>query len=72
MNRTYELMFIVRPDMADEDLDKLISNLESTVTSAAGTVKVRGPHGQAASGLHGAQIPRGHLHFDDDRRRRER
>jgi small subunit ribosomal protein S6 len=39
MNRTYELMFIVRPDMADEDLEKLISNLESTVTSAAGTVK---------------------------------
>ncbi len=39
MNRTYELMFIVRPDMADEDLDKLISNLESTVTSAPGTVK---------------------------------
>lgn len=39
MNRTYELMFIVRPDMVDEDLDKLISNLESTVTSAAGTVK---------------------------------
>jgi len=24
MNRTYELMFIVRPDMAEEDLDKLI------------------------------------------------
>jgi small subunit ribosomal protein S6 len=39
MNRTYELMFIVRPDMADEDLDKLISNLESTVISAAGAVK---------------------------------
>jgi small subunit ribosomal protein S6 len=39
MNRTYELMFIVRPDMADEDLDKLIANLESTVTSAAGAVK---------------------------------
>jgi small subunit ribosomal protein S6 len=39
MNRTYELMFIVRPDMADEDLDKLISNLEHTVTSASGTVK---------------------------------
>lgn len=39
MNRTYELMFIVRPDMADEDLDKLISNLESAVTSANGTVK---------------------------------
>jgi small subunit ribosomal protein S6 len=39
MNRTYELMFIVRPDMADEDLDKLVSNLETTVTSAAGAVK---------------------------------
>jgi len=39
MNRTYELMFIVRPDMADEDLEKLIANLESTVTSASGTVK---------------------------------
>ena len=39
MNRTYELMFIVRPDMADEDLDKLIANLESTVTSAAGSIK---------------------------------
>ncbi len=32
-------MFIVRPDMADEDLDKLISSLESSVTSASGTVK---------------------------------
>jgi small subunit ribosomal protein S6 len=39
MNRTYELMFIVRPDMADEDLDKLVSNLEATVTTASGTVK---------------------------------
>jgi len=38
MNRTYELMFIVRPDMADEDLEKLVANLESTVTSASGTV----------------------------------
>jgi small subunit ribosomal protein S6 len=39
MNRTYELMFIVRPDMADEDLEKLLSTLESTVTSAAGSIK---------------------------------
>jgi small subunit ribosomal protein S6 len=39
MQRTYEVMFIVRPDMADEDLDKLISSLESTVTSVGGTVK---------------------------------
>ena len=39
MNRTYELMFVVRPDMADEDLEKLITNLESTVTSAKGSIK---------------------------------
>jgi small subunit ribosomal protein S6 len=39
MNRTYELMFIVRPDMTEEDQDKLISTLESTVTSSGGAVK---------------------------------
>jgi small subunit ribosomal protein S6 len=39
MNRTYELMFIVRPDMSDEDLDKLISTLENQVTTTGGTVK---------------------------------
>ncbi len=39
MNRTYELMFIVRPDMADEDLDKLMSTLETTVTTAKGSIK---------------------------------
>jgi small subunit ribosomal protein S6 len=39
MNRTYELMFIVRPDMVEEELDKLISTLETAVTSTGGTVK---------------------------------
>jgi small subunit ribosomal protein S6 len=39
MNRTYELMFIVRPDMADEDLDKLISTLQSVVPASGGTVQ---------------------------------
>lgn len=39
MNRTYELMFIVRPDMAEEEQDKLISTLESAVSSSGGTVK---------------------------------
>jgi small subunit ribosomal protein S6 len=37
--RTYELMFIVRPDMVEEDQDKLISNLENQVTTAGGSVK---------------------------------
>ncbi len=39
MNRTYELMFIVRPDLVDEDVDKVISTIEAQVTSAGGTVK---------------------------------
>ena len=39
MNRTYELMFIVRPDMVEEDQDKLISTLETAVTSSGGVVK---------------------------------
>jgi len=38
MNRTYELMFIVRPDMTEEDLDKLISTLQSVVTPSGGTM----------------------------------
>jgi small subunit ribosomal protein S6 len=39
MNRIYELMFIVRPDMTDEDLDKLISTLQSAVPASGGIVK---------------------------------
>jgi small subunit ribosomal protein S6 len=39
MQRTYEVMFIVRPDMAEEDLDKLVSTMESQVSTAGGTVK---------------------------------
>ena len=39
MQRIYELMFIVRPDMTDEDQDKLVANLESQVGAAGGTVK---------------------------------
>ena len=39
MQRTYELMFIVRPDMTDEEQDRLIANLDSQVGNAGGTVK---------------------------------
>ncbi|QEE27489.1 30S ribosomal protein S6 [Terriglobus albidus] len=39
MNRTYEVMFIVRPDVQEEDLDKLIEGFSGTVTSNAGEVK---------------------------------
>ena len=39
MSRLYEVMFIVRPDVAEEDIDKLIAGFTSTVTSAGGVVK---------------------------------
>jgi small subunit ribosomal protein S6 len=39
MQRTYELMFILRPDMPEEEQDKLISTVETQVTNAGGTVK---------------------------------
>ena len=39
MQRFYEVMFIVRPDVADEDLDKLIAGFEHTVTGGGGAVR---------------------------------
>jgi len=39
MQRLYEVMFIVRPDMTDEDLDKLVSTLEAGLKHSGGTVK---------------------------------
>jgi small subunit ribosomal protein S6 len=32
-------MFIVRPDMADEDVDKVVSTIDAQVTTAGGAVK---------------------------------
>ena len=39
MQRNYEVMFIVRPDMEEADVDKLIAGLEHTITQGGGTVK---------------------------------
>src|SRR5215813_12154103 len=39
MQRAYEVMFIVRPDVTEEDLDKLVSTLQNQATSAGATVK---------------------------------
>lgn len=39
MSRLYEVMFIVRPDAADEDVDKLIAGFTTTVTNGGGAVK---------------------------------
>ncbi len=39
MSRLYEVMFIVRPDVAEEDVDKLIAGFTTTVTNGGGVVK---------------------------------
>jgi len=39
MDRLYEVMFIVRPDVVDEELDKLVAGFEGTVTTGGGVIK---------------------------------
>jgi small subunit ribosomal protein S6 len=39
MSRLYEVMFIVRPDVEEEEADKLIAGFSSTVTAGGGVVK---------------------------------
>jgi len=39
MSRLYEVMFIVRPDVLDEEVDKLIAGFTTTVTTGGGVVK---------------------------------
>lgn len=39
MSRLYEVMFIVRPDLEEEEVDKLVAGFESTVTNGGGVVK---------------------------------
>jgi small subunit ribosomal protein S6 len=39
MNRTYEVMFIVRPDVEEADLDKLIEGFSANVANGGGEVK---------------------------------
>ena len=38
-NRSYEVMFIVRPDIEEAELDKLIESFSGNVTSGGGEVK---------------------------------
>ena len=39
MLRVYEVMFIVRPDAAEEDVDKMIAGFSENVTKGGGLVK---------------------------------
>ena len=38
MNRTYEIMFIVRPDVEEAELDKLIDTFSGYITTGGGSV----------------------------------
>ena len=37
--RTYEVMMIVRPDVVEDDLDKLVTTIEGHIGTAGGTLK---------------------------------
>ena len=37
--RIYEIMFIVRPEVPEEEIDKIITQFEGVVTSTGGTVQ---------------------------------
>jgi small subunit ribosomal protein S6 len=39
MSRLYEVMFIVRPDVEDEEVDKLVASFSTTITAGGGVVK---------------------------------
>lgn len=39
MERFYEVMYIVRPDLEDADVDKLIEGFEQTVANGGGNVR---------------------------------
>ena len=39
MNRSYEIMYILRPDLEDADVDKSIETFSGYVTTGGGTVK---------------------------------
>lgn len=39
MSRLYEVMFIIRPDVADEDVDKLIAGFTTGITNGGGVMK---------------------------------
>ena len=39
MNRSYEVMFFVRPDVEEADLDKLIEGFSNNITTGGGEIK---------------------------------
>jgi small subunit ribosomal protein S6 len=39
MNRSYEIMFIVRPDVEEAEIDKIVETFSGYVTTGGGTIK---------------------------------
>jgi small subunit ribosomal protein S6 len=39
MNRTYEIMFIVRPDIEEAEIDKIIETFSGYITQGGGSIK---------------------------------
>ena len=39
MQRTYEVMFIIRPDLTEEEMDKLVSTFEQNVANSGATLE---------------------------------
>jgi small subunit ribosomal protein S6 len=39
MNRTYEIMFVVRPDIEEAEIDKIIETFSGYVTGGGGSIK---------------------------------
>ena len=37
--RTYEVIFIIRPDLADDEADKLVEQIQNVVTTGGGTIR---------------------------------
>ena len=59
MSRVYEVMFIVRPDVAEEDVDKLIAGFSTTITGWGRSGEDRREDGPPQARLHGAQVSDG-------------
>ena len=62
MNRTYEIMFIVRPDVEEAELDKLVEGFSANVTSGGGEVKSVEKMGRRRSGLTLIESKTNHRH----------
>ena len=54
--RTYEIMFIVRPDVEEADLDKLIEGFTGNITSGRRRSEGDREDGPSADGVPGRQV----------------